>query len=98
MSSTTMVNGPLEPEVDALPPVAGRETRAALLMVAPALLGLAIFVLIPFLMAGWLSLHNIRLNSGQPAKWFGLEQYRRILLDSTFRGDFYRALISQRSV
>lgn len=94
MSSTTMVNGPLEPEVDALPPVAGRETRAALLMVAPALLGLAIFVLIPFLMAGWLSLHNIRLNSGQPAKWFGLEQYRRILLDSTFRGDFYRALIN----
>ena len=93
MSSTT-VNAPLEPEIDALPPVVGRETRAALLMVAPALIGLAIFVLIPFLMAGWLSLHNVRLNSGQPAKWFGLEQYRRILLDPTFRGDFYRALIN----
>ncbi len=61
-------------------------------MIAPAIAGLVLFVLIPFGTAIWLSLHNVHLNSGQPARWFGLTQYRRILIDPVFRGDFYRAL------
>ncbi|MFL5962084.1 MAG: carbohydrate ABC transporter permease [Gaiellaceae bacterium] len=61
-------------------------------MTAPAIAGLVLFVLIPFGTAIWLSLHNVHLNSGQPARWFGLTQYRRILIDPVFRGDFYRAL------
>jgi multiple sugar transport system permease protein len=61
-------------------------------MVAPALVLLILFVVIPFGAAIWLSLHNVKLNSGQPARWFGLTQYDRILLDPDFRGDFYRAL------
>jgi multiple sugar transport system permease protein len=69
-----------------------QDTRAALLMTSPALLGLILFVLVPFIVAIWLSLHHLRLNSGHPAHWMGLEQYRRILFDSQFRGDFYRAL------
>jgi len=63
-------------------------------MTAPAIAGLVVFVLIPFGTAIWLSLHNVHLNSGQPARWFGLTQYRRILIDPVFRGDFYRALIN----
>jgi len=45
-------------------------------------------VVIPFVAAGWLSMHNIRLNSPRPPVWFGVEQYRRILTDP----EFYRAL------
>ena len=71
-----------------------RDTRTALLMATPALVGLLLFVFIPFVTAIWLSLHNVHLNTGQPAKWFGLEQYRRILVDADFRGDFYRALVN----
>jgi multiple sugar transport system permease protein len=69
-----------------------RDTRSALLMTSPAIVGLILFVLVPFIVAIWLSLHNLKLNSGHPAHWMGLEQYRRILFDSQFRGDFYRAL------
>ena len=71
-----------------------RDTRPALLMTAPAVIGLVLFVLVPFIVAIWLSLHSLRLNSGHPARWMGLEQYRRILFDSQFRGDFYRALVN----
>lgn len=73
------------PEVPTKP---RRDTRAALIMIAPAMLGLLAAVVVPFLAAGWLSLHNIRLNSPRPPIWFGLEQYRRILTDP----EFYRAL------
>ena len=71
-----------------------RDTWPALLMVSPAVILLAVFVLAPFIYAGWLSLHRLNLNSPLPARWFGLEQYRRILLDPQFRGDFYRGLIN----
>lgn len=71
-----------------------RDTKAALVMVSPALLLLLAFVLIPFIYAGWLSLHRLNLNSPLPAKWFGLEQYRRILIDPETRGDFYRGLLN----
>jgi multiple sugar transport system permease protein len=91
--STVTVTPPSELALEP-PPKTRRDTRTALAMVAPAVIGLLAFVLIPFLAAGWLSLYNIRLNSGQPPVWFGLEQYRRILLDVDFRGDFYRALLN----
>lgn len=69
-------------------PKTKRDTRAALLMITPAMLGLLLGVVVPFLAAGWLSLHNIRLNSPRPPVWFGLEQYRRVLTDP----EFYRSL------
>ncbi len=65
-------------------------TRTALLMIAPAMVGLTLFVVVPFITAGWLSLHNVRLNSGRPAIWFGLTQYSRILADP----EFYRSLLN----
>ena len=71
----------------------GRDTRAALLMTRRRSSGSILFsCVVPFIAAIWLSLHNLKLNSGHPAHWMGLEQYRRILFDSQFRGDFYRGL------
>jgi len=61
-------------------------------MVAPAAVGLVLFVLLPFLLAGWLSTQNVRLDTPQPPSWFGLEHYRRLLLDPDFRGEFFTGL------
>jgi len=61
---------------------------------APAAVGLLVFVVVPFVLAGWLSLHNVRLDSPNPPNWFAFEQYRRVLLDPDFRGEFYRALVN----
>ena len=87
---------PVTPETtdDTRPIAARRDTKAALMFVTPAVLGLIVFVLIPFIVAGWLSLHRVNLNSPLPAKWFGFEQYQRILFDSETRGDFYRGLLN----
>lgn len=61
-------------------------------MISPAMIGLIAFVVVPFGTAIWLSLNNVQMNSLRPPEWFGLEQYRRILLDPLIRGDFYSAL------
>jgi multiple sugar transport system permease protein len=61
------------------------DTRTALLMAAPALLGLLLFVALPFLLAAILSLTNLRLGSPLPLQFLGLEQYRRVWLDPNFR-------------
>lgn len=71
-----------------------RDGRAAWAMFLPAAAGLLLFVVVPFVMAGWLSLHNVRLDAPNPPSWMGLEQYRRILLDPDFRGEFYRGLLN----
>ncbi|MCZ2817218.1 carbohydrate ABC transporter permease [Modestobacter sp. VKM Ac-2984] len=71
-----------------------RDTLPAVTMAAPAALGLLAFVVVPFGLAVWLSLHNVRLDSPTPPGWFGLEQYRRILFDPNFRGEFYRGLLN----
>jgi len=63
-------------------------------MVTPAMVLLIAFVAIPFVLAFWLSLHNVRLDSARPSTWMGLEQYRRILIDPLERGDFYRSLLN----
>lgn len=68
------------------------ETLAGWAMIAPAAIGLLLFVLLPFLLAGWLSTQNVRLDTPQPPSWFGLEHYRRLLLDPDFRGEFLTGL------
>jgi multiple sugar transport system permease protein len=67
-----------------------QESRTALLMMAPALLGLGLFVALPFLLAVGLSFTNLRLGSPLPLQFLGLEQYRRIWLDPSFQ----RALLN----
>ncbi len=61
-----------------------RDTRLAWLFALPALLGLVLFVLVPFLLAVILSLTNLRLGSPLPLEFMGLSQYQRILSDQAF--------------
>ncbi len=90
MSATTVVDPKLA--VEPPPEKPPRDTRAALLMVAPAMFLLVAFVIFPFLMAFWLSLHNVRLDAAREPTWVGLEQYRRILIDPDLRGVFWTSL------
>jgi len=53
-------------------------------MAAPALLGLALFVLLPFLLALALAFTNLRLGSPLPLEFIGLGQFRRIFTDPAF--------------
>jgi multiple sugar transport system permease protein len=75
-------------------PATGRpphgDAFAAAAMTLPAAAGLVAFVGIPLLLAIGMSLTNLRLGSPLPVEWIGLEQYRRLLEDPTFR----RALLN----
>jgi multiple sugar transport system permease protein len=57
---------------------------AAALMSTPALLGLTLFVAVPFVLAIALGFSNLRLGSPLPLEWLGVEQYRRIFADPSF--------------
>ncbi|MGL4174014.1 MAG: carbohydrate ABC transporter permease [Actinomycetota bacterium] len=78
------------------PPAAGarKEGIAGWAMFSPAALLLIFFVVVPFIGAIWFSFYNIRLDSVRDPSWMGLENYRRVLLDPDFRGDFYRSLMN----
>jgi multiple sugar transport system permease protein len=67
-----------------------RENLAGWSMTAPAGAGLLLFVAVPFVLAIWLSFHFVNLNSILPPRWFGFEQYRRLLTS----GVFYRSLVN----
>ncbi len=60
------------------------QTPIALLMTAPALLGLVLFVLLPFLLALAMAFTNLRLGSPLPLEFVGLEQFRRLFTDPAF--------------
>lgn len=55
-----------------------------LLFAAPALVGLLVFVAIPFALALILALTNLRLGSPLPLEFMGVEQFRRIFADAAF--------------
>lgn len=52
--------------------------------VLPALTGLFIFVLLPFILAIMLSLTNLRLGSPLPLEFMAFEQYQRLFEDTAF--------------
>ena len=60
------------------------QQRTAWLFVAPALIGLFIFVGLPFALAAILSFTNLRIGSPLPLEFLGFEQYERILKDPAF--------------
>jgi multiple sugar transport system permease protein len=63
--------------------------------VTPAILGLLLFVALPFLLAIILSFTNLRLGSPLPLEFVGLEQFRRIFVDPAFlRALFNNALFA----
>ena len=66
------------------------DTATALGMAAPGLVGLGVFVALPFALAVGVSFTNLRLGSPLPLEWVGIEQYRRIFSDPTF----FRALMN----
>lgn len=99
MSLTDEVTAPPEStklEASADGPVGSsrRDTRSGILMALPAVIGLILFVLIPFLLAIYLSTQNVKLNSPRPPKFVGLEQYQRILFDPQFAPTFWRGLLN----
>ena len=63
----------------------GQRMAAGPAMAAPALLGLAVFVALPFLAALVLSFTDERLGSPLATRFVGWEQYRRIFADPLFR-------------
>ncbi|MCU7842741.1 MAG: sugar ABC transporter permease [Candidatus Thiodiazotropha sp. (ex Monitilora ramsayi)] len=59
-------------------------TPVVLLIAGPALIGLLVFVLVPFLFALLTAFTNLRLGSPLPLEFVGLKQFTRILSDPTF--------------
>ena len=61
------------------------ESRSGMAMAAPAILGLIIFIALPFILATCFSFTNLRLGSPLPTEFVGWEQFRRILASENFR-------------
>ena len=70
----------------------GYDNLAGITMSAPAVILLILFVLIPFFLAFFYSLYNVRMGETRPATWMGFEQYRRILFDPDQRQTFIHSL------
>lgn len=68
----------------------GDQTPTALLLAAPGLLGLTLFILVPFLMALALAFTNLRLGSPLPMTFVGFKQFQLIFSDPAF----LRALVN----
>jgi len=69
------------------------EKTIAWLFMAPALLGLALFILAPFLVAITLSFTNVRLGSPLPVEWTGWREYARLLDDAAFLRALFNNLL-----
>ena len=62
----------------------GDQTPAALLLASPGVLGLILFILVPFLMALVLAFTNLRLGSPLPLEFVGFKQFLRIFTNPGF--------------
>ncbi len=62
-------------------------------MAFPAVLGLLLFIAIPFLTAVVLSFTNLRMGSPLPVEFVGLRQYARILGDPSFQRALFNNLL-----
>jgi len=62
----------------------GDQTPVALLMAGPALLGLLLFLLLPFALALLFAFTNLRLGSPLPLEFVGLRQFQRLFSDPAF--------------
>ncbi len=62
-----------------------RESGWGWIMALPALLGLLLFIALPFILAVVLSFTNLRMGSPLPTEFVGLQQYIRVLSDSSFQ-------------
>jgi hypothetical protein len=69
------------------------EKTIAWLFMAPALLGLALFILAPFILAIVLSFTNVRLGSPLPVEWTGWREYARLMDDAAFLHALFNNLV-----
>jgi len=69
------------------------EKTVAWLFMAPALLGLGLFILAPFILAIVLSFTNVRLGSPLPVDWTGWREYARLLHDAAFLRALFNNLL-----
>ncbi len=60
------------------------ERCMGILMAGPAMVGILVFVAIPFLAAIGLSFSDLRIGSPLPTRFVGLQQYERVLSDPSF--------------
>jgi len=72
----------------------GQDNLAGLLMSLPGIILLLLFVIVPFFTAIVLSFFNVDFNMVDGPKFWGLEQYRRILIDPSTSPIFYKALMN----
>jgi multiple sugar transport system permease protein len=72
----------------------GQDNLAGILMSLPGLILLTLFVIVPFITAIYLSFFNVDFNMVEGPKFWGLEQYRRILVDPITSPIFYKALMN----
>lgn len=85
MSVATHRNGGQRPIKEATSrPRFGSESLTAWLFSAPALLLIAVFMVLPFILAFIFSFTNERLISPRPTDWVGLRNYERIVDDPLF--------------
>ena len=63
-------------------------------MSAPALIGLIVFVAVPFVAAVVLSLYNVTADQARPPRFWGLTHYVRLFTDPVVSGSFLRSLIN----
>jgi len=69
------------------------EHGVAWLFMTPALLGLALFILAPFILAIALSFTNVRLGSPLPLEWVGWREYARLFSDAAFQRALFNNLV-----
>jgi multiple sugar transport system permease protein len=61
------------------------ETAAGWFMSLPGVLGLLLFIAVPFALAVGLSFTNLRMGSPLPTRFIGFDSYRNVLGDPSFR-------------
>jgi len=68
-----------------------RTSVLAYTLVAPSLFGVAVFLLLPMFVVGWLSLHRWDLLG--PIRYVGLDNWRSVLTDGTFGNSLVVTLV-----
>jgi multiple sugar transport system permease protein len=71
-----------------------RDNLPGILMSLPAVLGLVIFLAVPFVAAVVLSLYNVQVDQARPPIFWGLTEYVRLFTDPVISGPFLRSLVN----
>jgi len=69
------------------------QTPSALLLAAPAIAGLMLFIALPFLSAVVLAFTNLRMGSPLPVEYIGFKQFSRIFHDADFLKAIYNNIL-----